>query len=252
MSQCPNPGNYLLGRGLVYFDAGDTGVERSLGHTVNFAMNVSSETVKHENLSEPLIIIDKTIPAMAEASFSFTLDEANDQNLSLLFLGGVEIRNQEAKTDSVFAITDVEKGVFYRIGENKNITVSSVESNPAGTIYVLGTDYKIESGTGRVYITKDSTIPVGSDIDVTYSCPALDVDNIVAMSDLVKNGRFRFIGNPASGIAYDVNIYDVYLVPAGELPLIGKSWATMSFTGTINKSSKVEYADNPYFTMRAI
>jgi len=95
MSTSPNTDNYTLGKGIVSFNKRNitTGLysgERDLGNAPAFSFSAAIEKLEHYSSRGGLKAKDKEIISQITPSLSFTLDEINEDNLSLLTLGTVE------------------------------------------------------------------------------------------------------------------------------------------------------------------
>lgn len=142
--------NYILGRGIVYFD-GDSPVQyrkglRDLGNANEFTITLESETKEHQSFLEGLKVIDQSLVLSQKMTISFTLEEANANNMALFFLGtekglnatGVALPNMAGlASDNATYIDAGERNVWLtNIGlylwYNLEITLN------AGTATVLG------------------------------------------------------------------------------------------------------------------
>lgn len=84
--------DYLLGRGIVYFDGDQlAGFQlpgwRDVGNCNDFTLGFESESKEHQSFLEGLKIIDKEITLSQKVNVSFTLDELSHNNLALFLQG---------------------------------------------------------------------------------------------------------------------------------------------------------------------
>jgi len=90
MSNAPNPNNYSLGRGKLFFDKkmpdGSYEGERDLGNCPNFTVNIATEKLDHFNSRSGLKSKDKTVVLQITPAGAITLDEPNGDNLALTFM----------------------------------------------------------------------------------------------------------------------------------------------------------------------
>lgn len=99
MVMSPNPENYTLGKGVLYFNRKDliSGIyqgERDLGNAPAFSFNVALEKLDHSSSRGGIKSKDKEIISQMTPGLTFTLDEVTKENLSLLTLGDITTINQ--------------------------------------------------------------------------------------------------------------------------------------------------------------
>jgi hypothetical protein len=103
MAISPNTNNYTLGAGVLFFNMKDltSGLyagERDLGNAPSFSFNTSIEKLPHFSSRGGLKVKDKEIISQLTPSVSFTLDEINKANFSMLVLGDLVEVSQTAAT----------------------------------------------------------------------------------------------------------------------------------------------------------
>lgn len=106
----PDPENYTLGKGVVYFDKKNltTGLysgERDLGNSPEFSFNIALEKLDHFSSRSGIKAKDKTITSQVTPGVTFTLDELSKENFALLTLGEVSSVQQSAGAASAEAVT---------------------------------------------------------------------------------------------------------------------------------------------------
>lgn len=110
MATAPNTDNYVLGKGVVYFDKYDftnsvyTG-ERDLGNAPAFSFNLALEKLEHFSSRGGLKAKDKEVISQITPGLTFTLDEVNIENLALLTLATTEPITQTAGGVTAEAVT---------------------------------------------------------------------------------------------------------------------------------------------------
>ena len=111
MGQSPNTENYTLGKGIIYFNQLVGSVfqgERDLGNAPSFAFSLATEKLEHFSSRGGLRAKDKEIVSQITPSLTFTLDEINKENLSLLTLGDLEAVSQLAGLASAVSVVSIE------------------------------------------------------------------------------------------------------------------------------------------------
>lgn len=120
----PNPENYTLGKGVLYFDKFDangnlTG-ERDLGNAPELTFNMTVDMLDHFSSRSGISSKDKQVTKSITPTFSFTLDEVNEDNLGMLFYGdAVEVT--QAASDSLTSVlpASVGKNLYYDLSARK-------------------------------------------------------------------------------------------------------------------------------------
>lgn len=164
MATSPSTDNYTLGKGIVFFDQKDntsglyTG-ERDLGNAPSFTFNVAIEKLEHYSSRGGLRAKDKEVISQITPGVSFTLDEINKENLSLLTLGSLnEVTQVLGVADAVNATAYLgnRTALDYRSVGSYLITTGTVTSGPfvagetvtGGTSSATGTVVKVQSTVG--------------------------------------------------------------------------------------------------------
>lgn len=167
-NKSPNPDNYTLGRGIIYFSQDDgsggfTG-ELDLGNAPDFSTSVDVERLEHFSSRSGLRSKDKNIVAEITPRLSFTLDEINVENMQLLFMANAAAVTQVLTAVSggpeSHAITALEqvKNRVYDVGGDRKIGYLNL---PIGTV-TGGPFVRGETITGGTSSTTANVAYVGS------------------------------------------------------------------------------------------
>ena len=162
MGQSPNTENYTLGKGIIYFNQLVGSVfqgERDLGNAPSFAFSLATEKLEHFSSRGGLRAKDKEIVSQITPSLTFTLDEINKENLSLLTLGDLETVSQlagQADAVSVVSIEDMRAALAHRQVGSVSLPHGTVTGGPfqVGEIITGGTS----TATGTVTALSASAI----------------------------------------------------------------------------------------------
>lgn len=114
-----------------------------------------------------------------------------------------------------------------------------------GGFHAQGTDYTVDSKSGRLFITADSTIPDGTDIDIYFAADAATYTRIKALAETQVIGQLRFVSDNPAGPQKEIKIWNTSITPTGDTAYIGDDWSTMSFVGEILKD-ETGHPDSPY------
>lgn len=251
MSLAPNPQNYMLGRGRIYFDAFDANGNKTglldLGNAPAFNVSISTEKLDHYSSRSGLRVKDKSILLEVGVTVTFTLDEINVENLKLAFLGSKAAYTQTSGSvvdTPITAISDRYVDLPHR--KISNVVVTDAAGT---TTYVNGTDYVLDTSAGLIMALSSGSIADGANILIDYSYDAIDSEEIKAVTNPNTSGYLKFVGDPAAGITYEAEFWYVNLSVNGDIGFITESdWAQIEFTADIVKQ-EITHPDSPYFSV---
>ena len=263
------PGDYLLGRGIVYASTLAASIPdgngwRDLGNAPEFAVTVESETLEHVSSREGLQVTDKEVVLSQTMKISFTLDEINDENLALFFQGATATHTNPAELG--FAVTILSASCvlarWYDIIEVTTLeraydmeTADVLLENTTGPVTLVeGTDYTIDLVMGRVFLLSTaSNISAGDSLQVTVTAEATasSVQEVAGLTVGNTQLAIKFITeNPASSNKQrEYQFHTVTLASEGDYALIGQEFATMGFSGTV-ESNVIADANAPFVRVR--
>lgn len=266
----PNTGDYLLGRGIVYesgivtaTEKPDDGGWRDLGNCSDFTISLETETLEHQSSRKGLRVIDKEVILQQSMTIAFTLDEANDQNVSE-FLSGETASHTNA---AIAGFTSVEQSASVVLGRHYDLVDASgeraydidkslltlVESGTPTTL-VEDTDYTVDENMGRVFLLSTaSNISAGQAMEATLTADAgaAAVEEVRGLTEGNIIRAIKFIGeNPAnSNKKREWQFHKVTLRSTGDFALISDEYSGMGFEGTVESSELADSAA-PYVRVR--
>jgi hypothetical protein len=109
----PNPDNYYIGRGIVWWKAGGVGAWRDLGNAPSVQFKANIKKLDHFSSRLGLKTKDKAVVIEANATVTLLLEEWTPDNLALAMMG-VEGTNPF----DVLGQTDIT-GSFFFLGTNQ-------------------------------------------------------------------------------------------------------------------------------------
>ena len=241
--------NYTLGRGELHFDKFAPGTfnktgERYLGNTPELNRTTESENLDHFNSDRGIRVKDKSIVLEKNDSGTFIADEISDENVALWFLGTQNVIAQSATASIVENIpaNRLKPGTYIQLGEsqanptgNRNVTMTSVTSDPVGTTFTDLTDYTVDAELGRLYIVPGGAIDGTSPLIVTYATAASTRTQIVVGEGTTIEGALRFISYNPTGPRRDYYWPYVQLRADGDFAMKGDEWQQLSFAFDILK-----------------
>jgi hypothetical protein len=253
--------NYTLGRGKVYFSRFKTGTRipagfKYIGNTPEFSLTIEAENLDHFSSDEGIREKDDSVPLEVTRTGSLTTDSIRRENIAYFFFGSSETVVQSAVVSAPESFSNVSPGTSLKVGITNNnptgyfgITVTTVTSDPAGTTYVLGTDYTVTGDMGLINILEDGAILEGDDIIVTFAVEAKSRDRIVSGSEPVEGAMMYEAKNP-KGRQYNYFLPYVKVTPNGDYNLKGDEWQTLPLSIEVLKPENGEaiYVDGTPFT----
>lgn len=253
MSLAPNPENYLLGRGRVYFDQEDQNGDPTgfldLGNTPAFTAAISADTLDHFSSRSGLKTRDARVITAMNVTFGLTLDEFSKENLKLAFMGTTDVEEQTSGTwtdeDDVYAKLDR----WIDLGK-RGIEISSLAKKGGGALS-LTTDYLLDAIRGWVFIKSENTASVEDDDEIEFSgtYAELTIPKLIAATQQEGiTGHLVFVGDPAEGQAYEFHAWRVNIKPSGEIGLISEDWASFQLEGECLKDS-IGHPEEPFFVV---
>ncbi len=254
-----DPGDYVIGRGKVYFASVDTNgyplEYRDLGNCPDFKITVASTKVEHQSSRSGLKTTDKEIVVQQTVSFSFALDEINFDNLALFMSGTVATDRSQANT-AVVGVNNVwlsGKGRWYDLFNVADLTAAyppasdpfakriynvntgvtpTVKVHGAGSNLTVNTDYTFDFEQGRIFIPTTSSVTGTEKLDVSFTPVTSTVEEVRSLTRSSVQGALRFEQiNPVDSETTIYQFHGVTLAADGDFSLIGDDFSKIGFTG---------------------
>lgn len=237
MPLAPDIKNLLLGRGAIYFDrfsaAGALTGERHLGNCNVFQTSMEDDRIEVQNFLTQAGGTYREISRDRAINLSISMYELNPDNLALLVMGetGTLTQSNDTVTDEQVGPSTPSYGVWYKL---ENRQVSSVVVEQGAQTLEVDTDYEVDARTGRIRL-----IEGGPNVDLVTTTADYTAAEITGLpkvsigSKSVLEGFMRFIGDPAAGGLFEVELWKVSLQPDGVMDLIGEDVANPSITGLV-------------------
>ncbi len=246
----PNAANLLLGRGALYFDRFAAGTttrqgEVHLGNVTKLEITTSDELKEKYSSMVSTSALLKSVNVKRTVEAKLTADEFSLANIALALMGSEGTLSQTSGSATTEVITTSAKhGRWYPLAK-RNVSAVLITGK------VEGTDFEVDETTGRVYITPTGTITEGSTVTVaSYSYGTIDYKSIVGANANVIEGYLRFIGDPAAGPVFEVEIWRVQVTPDGAFGLITEDYGNFSLTLKVLDDS-ANHATEPYYRILA-
>lgn len=243
--------DYLIARGRVYFDPFDASENRTgeiaLGNCPGVTVNIETEEAEHYSSEAGMREKDGSWVIEVKRTGSLTCDNFSPANSALWLSGTHEVKSQAAVAVVDEPIT-VIPGRLYQLGQStlnplgvRNVGSVVVKNEAGTTTYVAGTDYNVDTETGRIQIIEGGGIVAGV-IEVSYTPVAGTYEAVKSGASAKLYGALRIVSDNATGGNRDWYFPKVTLLPSGELPLVaeGTDVVTMEFGLEVLKSANAE------------
>jgi len=248
MSVAPNPENYMVGSGVVFFDyttpAGVKMGEMDLGNTPAFVITPTIETLDHFESRTPQRGKDASVDISKGFTVKFTLEEYSMDNLALIFYSEAPATTVQGAgsvlNEDITARHDKWVKVDYR-----KITNVAVK-NETETVTYDADDYNIDHITGRVKALSTGSITDGQALSITYDYSSLSYPTISGMTLTPVEGYLRFIGDPMHGPVLEVEVWKVKLKPTSDVAFIGTEWGAVEMEAEVLRDA-INHPDDPWF-----
>jgi hypothetical protein len=212
----------LLGKGELYFDRYDssglsTG-ERFLGNVEALAVNIADELVeKYSSVTHSAPLAAQALKRRT-ATLTITADEYTYKNMGLALMGDQDTYSQASATITAEAAKVPVLGTWFKLAKRK---ISAVTVKKGATTYVLGTDYVLDTDTGRVKPLTTGAMVTGDAITVDYTAAAMLTTAALNAIDIGTSstikGFMRFIPDPSAGPSHELELWSVQINPEGDL-----------------------------------
>lgn len=232
----PDANNLYLGAGELWVNRmtnGALGLWRHLGNVTRFELTPTVETLEKQSSMEGARGTLKEVVTKTTMEVGLTLDEFDPENLALALFGSVSAYSQSSgtATDTSLGTSNSKKGYWLDTGKKK-ITVTAVKVG--ATTYTLNTDYTVDSETGMIYITPNSTIVDGSTVLWSGSYAAITSTQIQALADAKIECALQFrSASDATGPRFLCDVWKASIQPDGALSMLTEQFGEITLKGKV-------------------
>ena len=227
----PNVNNLSLGRGELLFNKLEDEVhqgEKSLGNAPEISVTPEMEELEHVSSLEGLNKVDVKIVTSLKIIVAATLEEFNQDNIEMIFLGEKTTVSQTSGSVADEEHTVKEFDAYYKL--DKRYVSSVVVTDETGvTTYTEDDDYTVDARIGRVFIKEGGSGGIAADdvLKISYDYGDLELPAVKLAEETKVEGSLRFLGDPAYGPELELYIPKVSIMADGEMPLISTEWASV-------------------------
>lgn len=252
----PNPDDYLLGKGEVYWaeltasDVPDANGFVHLGNCPEMTIIPSSEFLEHYSSMSSTKQLDQKILIQQKFDVSLRLEEMNEFNASLFFAAtpAATTANVAVAGFTAYAHTTAAKlGRWYPVVNSSGVRARgvtkanfTVTKTSGGGAMTLGTDYEIDEAGGRIkFLSTGSVIVDGDSVTIALAANAnADATREIPVQSRTSSvtGCLVFYGvSPKTGRKYELYIPKATVAAEGRFDMISEQLTSLSFTGSAEK-----------------
>ncbi|UUV43212.1 tail tube protein [Rhodobacter phage RcCWillis] len=248
--------NLTVPRGKILFAPYKTGTQipgafKELGNCPEFTLTRNVSKLMHYGSQKGMKVKDEEIVTDSDLTGSVTTDDMRATNVALWMMSATSTVTQAAITSTTQNET-VSKGDLIQLGRTalsptgaRNVTVTTVTSDPTGTTYVLGTDYIVHAELGMVEFLASGTIADNSPIIVTYTATTATVTRLT-MGETDVEGELKFVAFNPVGANNDITIPRARISPNGDMSMLtdpeSPAWQTLGLSITALKKDDLALA----------
>lgn len=231
----PSAENLLLGRGAIFFARADgSGGEVHLGNCELLEITPSPELSARNSMMDPTSSTYKQLVKHTSYDVNIKGDEFSKENLALVFLGSTAMLNQSSSSASGETLTvNAGAGRYYKTAF-RGISNVVLGAGVAGTTpMTVGTDFRVDARSGRIFVIPGAGIHVGDTLKVSYDYAALSLDIIRAGVAPLIQGFLRYVSDNAAGPQQELQAWSVQLSGDGAVAFITEDFSDFSLKGKI-------------------
>lgn len=222
---------YLIARGRVYFDPYNASEELTgeidLGNCPGLNLTITTEKKDHYSSQTGLREKDMSWNLQVDRTGTLTCDNFSPSNAALWLSGTIETKTQAA-TPVSDELRSVVPGRQYQLGATssnpvgvRHVTAVTVKNTTGTTTYVAGTDYNVDTATGRVQIIEGGAITAGP-VHFGYTPVAATFESVKSGAKAELTGALRIVSDNPGPDQRDWYLPKVTLTPSGDLSLIAE------------------------------
>jgi hypothetical protein len=238
----PNPQNLYLGAGEVWLDRFDpvtflpTGAYRHLGDVDSLELNTVVKALEKKSSMDGARGTYANVIVSADIDVTLKLAELDPENFALAMLGSTaawtQVLNSTVTAGVINGGAAVVLDKWYDLGYlNPHVT----DVKQGMTVLVAGTDYIVDLPTGMVKVLSTGA---GTAAVTTWdgSGPAIAGGKVwYGLGNIETYGalRYRSAANQITGVQMILDIWNIQLMPEGNLQLIAEQFGEATMKGKV-------------------
>lgn len=243
----PAASNLTLGGMRIFFKPTTGDGYRDLGNISTVGFNRNINELEHFTSKSGSRILDKKLIIETALSFTFNIDEFDNNNYNDLFFGnGITAADQSASSVSTesHSTSDVWAGRFI-FTSFRNISALVVNAGGTTSAYTVTTDYLLDDARlGAIQIVDGGSITDNTALDLDYSYAAGTFTTIKPGNTFTVEGEARVEWNALNGANFKWDIPSANLRATGDTNFLADNWSEATFVLDILRSTST--AGQPY------
>ena len=241
----------LLGRGKVYFDrfnaSGLPTGEIFLGNCPSFEITPTPEEIKRYSSATKAADLMASDVIRNALGLRIAGDEFSKENLAMALFGGTGTLSQTTAPITAEEHDGCLQDRYYKM-LYRDISAVTVNGTGGTPTYVVTDDYTVDGPSGRIYIVPGGGIADDTDLEIDYTYGTLALDTVLGMTETSIKGSIRFIGDPARGPKYEIEIWRASVRSDGAIAFISDEYGTWTLSGDIESDAPI-HPTEPHFRM---
>lgn len=248
-SSTVTPGSLYIGRGEVYFDRFDTNGnatgERFVGNATKFEITTNDDIRDKFSSAESTAPLLLSVNVRRTVEVSMEFDELDNPNVAIGLMGTETTLSQGSGTVAMGEVVTARLDKWVPTAK-RNISSLVVKNAAESVTYVLGTDYKQDLVTGRIFAITGGAITDAQTLHVGYSYGVVSLPKVQAGTSNFINGKIRFISQPATGPQWEIEIWKVAIQPDGAIGFLADDYASIPVKARV-LADTTNHPTEPYY-----
>lgn len=219
--------NYtFVGKGEVFI-APIGGNMRPIGNCDKVSLGFDEEVIELKDFTKQGGGLANSLSRISKAQLNLNLFEFSPQNIALATFG--QTRNELENTIHNERHVVESEGMI--VLEKPFVSNVVIENMTDGTLYQEGKDYRMRSGS--LFIPNTSSIPVGTEVEISYDHGQTDVIEMLVSSGKEYRIYFEGLNEARSGKRSTLEIYRAKFNPASSIDMVGSEFGAIELNANI-------------------
>lgn len=262
-AQTPSPQNLYLGAGEVWLDRFDpvtfapTNLFRHLGDVDSLEINTVVKALEKKSSMDGVRSTYANVIVSADADVTIKLAELDPENFALAMLGKTDIWSQTLVSSfTARAIAGLGAGLvvldrWYDMGA-LNPVVTAIKQS--ATTLVPNVDYVFDFTAGMIKFPSTGAADIAASATWDGSIPAIAGKAEwfgLANPETYGHLRYRSAANQITGARILLDIWNIQLMPEGNIQLIAETWGEATLKGKVQIDT-TKAVGQQYYRVRQI
>ena len=262
-AQTPSPQNLYLGAGEVFLDRfnpttfAPTGLFRHLGDVDSLEINTVVKALEKKSSMDGVRSTYANVIVSADADVTIKLAELDPENFALAMLGSAAPWTQTlvsaftARAIAGLGVADVVLDRWYDMGAMNGVVTAIKQT---AVTLVAGVDYVLDAASGMIKFPSTGAASALDSATWDGSIPAITgKQEWYGLSNPETYGhlRYRSAANQITGARVLLDIWNIQLMPEGNIQLIAETWGEATLKGKVQIDT-TKAVGQQYYRVRQI